>query len=131
MLRSVVLVLTCHLFAGVVLAEQPSDFAHQIAPILRKHCVECHGGKEAKGGFSLNTRDLILECEVVVPGKPAESRLIDLVKSTDRDEQMPPKDRPRLTAEELARLQQWVENGLPWDATFTFADSRYEPPLNP
>lgn len=48
---------------------QPFDFAHEIAPILRKHCVECHGGDEAKGGFSVNTRELFLEGGAAVPGE--------------------------------------------------------------
>ena len=37
------------------------DFAHEIVPILKEHCIECHGGEESKGGFSINTRRLFLE----------------------------------------------------------------------
>ena len=32
------------------------DFSHQIVPILREHCSECHTGDKKKGGFSLNDR---------------------------------------------------------------------------
>ena len=34
----------------------PPDFAHDIAPILRDHCGQCHIGKTKKGGLSFNTR---------------------------------------------------------------------------
>ena len=57
------------------------DFPHSIVPILKAHCVECHGGHRHEGDFSLNTRESVLKAEAVVPGKSAESRLIDTVVS--------------------------------------------------
>ena len=109
----------------------PLDFAHDVVPVLKKHCIACHGGEESKGGFSLNTRALVLESETVAPGKPADSRLVELITSTDADEQMPPKDKPRLSAAEIAVLERWVAESLPWEAGFAFAAARYEPPLRP
>lgn len=107
------------------------DFAHDVAPVLKKHCVACHGGKETKGGFSMNTRELLLEAEAAVPRQAGKSRMIELIESRNPDEQMPPKDRPRLAAAEIAALRRWIDQGLPWEAGFTFAESRYEPPLRP
>src|SRR5438552_2388705 len=75
--------------------DRPVDFAHDVVPVLRKHCVACHGGKESKGGFSLNTRALILDAEAAEPGNAQGSWLMELVTSNDPDEQMPPKKRPR------------------------------------
>ena len=37
------------------------DFAHRVVPILRQHCVECHGGRRHEGDFSLNTREALLD----------------------------------------------------------------------
>jgi len=48
----------------------PVDFAHEVVPILKKHCAGCHGGREAKGSFSLNTRKLWLESGFVDPQNP-------------------------------------------------------------
>ena len=110
---------------------QSVDFAHDVVPVLKKHCVECHGGEHSKGGFSLNTRDLILDAEAVVPGKTDESSLIDLITSDDPELQMPPKDRDRLTAKEQAVLVAWVRQGLKWESGFSFAVDSYEPPLKP
>ena len=70
------------------------DFNHQIVPLLRKHCGECHTGDKLKGGFSLNDRAALLHGSengpVVAPGNPEKSLLLELVASPDRDERMPP-----------------------------------------
>lgn len=109
----------------------PIDFAHEVAPILRKHCIECHGGDEAKGGFSLNSREMFLEGGVAAPGEVDDSYFLELITSTDEDLQMPPAEKDRLTAAEIDTLQRWVEEEMPWTAGLTFSDERYEPPLRP
>lgn len=129
----IVLLLTLSFgIAPATAANQPKvDFAHDVVPILRKHCAACHGGNEAKGGFSINTRELILDAAVVEAGNAADSWLMQLVKSADPKAQMPPADRPRLAANEIATLRRWIDGGLAWEAGFTFAKDRYEPPLQP
>lgn len=112
-------------------AKKPVDFAHQVLPILKRHCVACHGGEESEGGFSLNSRELVLDGEAVVAGKPGSSRLIELILSKDSKEQMPPKEKPRLTENEVQVLRSWIEQGVRWEDGFTFATQRYEPPLLP
>ncbi|MEE3077668.1 MAG: c-type cytochrome domain-containing protein, partial [Planctomycetota bacterium] len=62
-----------------------TDFAHEVIPILKKHCVECHGGQQAKGGFSINTRALFLENEAAIPGEPDDSLFLHLVQEEDKD----------------------------------------------
>ncbi|RYD30483.1 MAG: DUF1549 domain-containing protein, partial [Verrucomicrobiaceae bacterium] len=117
----------CPAWAGV-------DFSHQIVPILRKHCADCHTGEKKKGGFSLNDRVALLEGSengpVAVPGKVDGSRLLEVVLSTDPDEQMPPKG-ARLTTNETELLKAWIADGLPWEDGFTFSKPSYEPPLRP
>lgn len=111
---------------------QEIDFAHEIVPILRQHCVPCHGGREAKGSFSLNTRELILQSGYVEAGQPSASHLLDLVLSADQDTQMPPADKPRVGAAEVEKIQRWIASGLPWEDGFSFAGAlTYEPPLLP
>lgn len=107
------------------------DFAHDVVPILRQHCVKCHGGSEAKGGFSINSRDLFLEGDAAQPGAAADSHFLDLIRSTDSESQMPPKDQPRVPPDQQATLSKWVNAGMPWTAGFTFAPRSYEPPLQP
>lgn len=105
------------------------DFAHQVVPILTAHCAECHSGFRAEGGFSINSRELIIEADMATPGDAADSYLLELVKSKDPDNQMPPRDKPRVTDEQIAVLEKWINQGLKWEPGFTFADDVYEPPL--
>lgn len=110
------------------------DFSHQIVPILREHCAECHAGDKKKGGFSFNDRESLMEGgedgAVVVSGKSAESSMIKAILSADPDEQMPPKGK-RVPAEQIALLKQWVDEGLAWEEGFAFKKPAYEPPLKP
>ena len=87
---------------------QAIDFSHEVVPILRTHCVQCHGGREAKGSFSLNTRPLLVESGHIDLENAAKSRIIELVQSTDEDDQMPPKEKPRLKPEEIKILEKWI-----------------------
>ncbi len=66
------------------------DFVHQIVPILKQHCIDCHGGDKAKGGFSINTRLLFLDDDTAKPGDAAASYFLELIEGTDPEVQMPP-----------------------------------------
>ncbi len=108
------------------------DFVHQVVPILKEHCTECHGGSEAEGGFSLNTRDLFLDEEdTAEPGDAANSYFLQLIEDTDPDYQMPPEDKPRVPKDQIALLKAWVDEGMKWEPGFTFGEPTYEPPLKP
>ena len=115
-------------------AAEPVDFSHQIVPILRQHCAECHTGDKKKGGFSMNTRASFIaggqDGKTVEIGNAATSKLIERVLSTDPNAQMPPKG-PRLSAEKVAVLKAWIDGGLLWDEGFAFKKQAYEPPLKP
>ncbi len=125
------------LWAGFLLVAAQSasqaapDFSHDIVPILKKHCVACHGGKEAKGGFSLNHRSLFLESEAAKPGNVEQSYFLELIESDDPELQMPPKGKERLTPEEIETLKQWVASGMLWQQGFSFSEKTYELPLEP
>ena len=107
------------------------DFAHQIVPILKQHCVECHGGKKAKGGFSINTRRLFLEDEAAIPGNALESYFLELIEDPDPEYRMPQDDNPPVPEEEVAFLKRWIDQGMSWEPGFTFGEPAYEPPLQP
>ena len=122
------------LFLTALPAAAAVDFAHDIVPILKQHCAECHLGSKKKGGLSMNTRaDLLAGSEngkIVEPGKPDDALMLKLLTSTDTDEQMPPKGE-RVPAEKIAVLRAWIAEGLPWQEGFTFGASGWEPPLKP
>jgi len=109
------------------------DFAHEVIPILEKHCVECHGGEESKGGLSMNTRALLLDADVLEVGEPNDSLLIEVLTDPDPDFRMPPpeKNKQALNTAEIDVLKRWIAEGLVWTEGFTFAEDRYQPPLKP
>jgi hypothetical protein len=110
------------------------DFNHEIVPLIRKHCAECHTGDKLKGGFSMNDRAALLHGSengaVVQPGKPGESLLLEVVTTDDEDLRMPPKGKG-LSPEEAALLKQWIAEDLPWESGFAFKAPAYEPSLKP
>jgi len=116
------------------------DFAHDIAPILREHCVKCHTGEKKQGGFSLNTRAELLaggeNGPVVVlvkdgSGKSGASEMIRRLTTDDADLHMPPAPEKPVPAAKVALLKTWIDQGLPWDEGFAFVRPSYEPPLRP
>jgi hypothetical protein len=110
------------------------DFAHQVVPVLKEHCAKCHMEDKRKGGFSMNTRESLIEGSengaVVEPGKAHASLLVESILSDDKTERMPPKG-PRMPAGQVEILKQWIDAGMPWEPGFTFGKPSYEPPLKP
>lgn len=110
------------------------DFSHQVVPILKTHCAECHMGDKKKGGFSMNTREALMEGsengKVLTEGKGADSLMVKLVLSHDPDDQMPPKGE-RLKEAEVTVLRAWIDGGAKWTEGFAFKKPAYEPPLKP
>jgi hypothetical protein len=43
------------------LVQAEVDFAHQVVPVLKEHCAKCHMDTAKKGGFSMNTRESLVE----------------------------------------------------------------------
>jgi hypothetical protein len=124
----------CCAIAPAAPAAEPIDFAHDIVPILRQHCGQCHTGDKKKGGLSLNNRAAVLaggeSGPAVVPGKSGGSELLRRVLSRDKDEQMPPEG-ARLSEKETSLLKRWIDGNLPWQEGFAFRSAAYEPPLKP
>ncbi|MGI9242536.1 MAG: DUF1549 domain-containing protein [Verrucomicrobiales bacterium] len=116
------------LIAGTACAE--IDFAHEVLPILNAHCIECHSNGKYKGGFSLDTREAVLESEAVIVGNAEESHLAKLLVAADPDDRMPQRA-DALTAEQVTVLRRWIDEGVAWEPGFTFREKTWTPPLAP
>ncbi len=95
-------------------AEREQRFVNEVLPILQRRCFECHSHEtKIKGGLALDSRTGWQiggdTGPAVLAGKPEESLLIQAVRYTDADLQMPPKG--RLPEEEQRALETWVAEG--------------------
>src|SRR6516164_7427496 len=106
------------------------DFAHDVVPLLKARCAECHTAGKYKGSFSLDTREDVLKAKAVVPGKSSASELINRVTSTDQDVRMPAKGEP-LTAKQIELLKAWIDEGFTWEEGFSFRSGTYVARLKP
>jgi mono/diheme cytochrome c family protein len=96
------------------------DFAKDVVPILQGSCISCHANGLSKGGFRLDTRELMLKGgdsgePAIVPGHAADSPLIQLVNETDPTVVMPKKG-AHLKPAQIAILRDWIDQGAVWPA---------------
>ncbi len=125
------------LCAGTIFSAAPKsalDFNRDIRPILARNCFSCHGQDEAhrEAGLRLDLRDaatkkLDSDATAIVPGKPDDSELVKRIVTTDDSLKMPPTDSGRaLSADQIAKLRTWVEQGAPYARHWSF-----EKPVRP
>lgn len=86
-------------------------FEKHIRPIFKTHCFQCHGEDgQVKGGLDVRLTRFILKGgksgAVIVPGKAAESHLLELIKDGDM-----PKGKAKLKDSEIATIEQWIAQG--------------------
>ncbi|MEY3457379.1 MAG: hypothetical protein RL215_536, partial [Planctomycetota bacterium] len=102
--------------ASVLASPRPAadDFwTQKVAPILQQHCYSCHGPDSQESGLRLDTLAGLNAGghagPAVIPGQPSESLLLVAVRRIDSSLQMPPEG--RLTSDEIAILEQWIQQG--------------------
>src|SRR3954465_11758226 len=101
-------------FAVMVVTATAADtltFNRDIRPILSENCFQCHGPDKNRreADLRLDVREVAIEAEAIVPGKPGESEMIRGIFETDEDERMPPlKSNRTLTAAQKQTLKRWV-----------------------
>lgn len=99
------------------------DFEKQVLPILERSCFECHSSKlkKPKGGIRLDDLEAIREKSrsdnLVLPHKASKSTLVKSISLKPGDDDlMPPKDGKPLSAEEIALIRRWVDEGANFGA---------------
>src|SRR6185437_4822954 len=98
---------------------EPAGFSKDIAPILAKKCVACHGPEKSKGHFRLDTFDFLMKggeskSASVVPGQPEQSELFRRLTAKDEDDRMPQKEGP-LPSEQISLIESWIMEGAKFD----------------
>ncbi|WP_395737305.1 DUF1553 domain-containing protein [Prosthecobacter sp.] len=91
-------------------------FEAKVLPLLQRQCYECHSHeKKIKGGLALDLKSGWQtggdNGPAIIPGDLARSHLIEAVRYTNPEMEMPPKG--RMSPAEIEILEQWVSMGAP------------------
>jgi hypothetical protein len=121
-------------------ANRTVDFVKDIQPILSEHCYSCHGPDKQKSDLRWDIKSSVFKTgehgPILVPGKSAASRVIQLVSGLDPETVMPPKGE-RLTSAQIGLFRAWIDQGAPWpeDAGAKASDKRdhwaFKAPVRP
>src|SRR5262245_25530321 len=104
-------------------AKGPVSFINDVAPIFKENCFACHDAKKRKGKLDMTTFDALRkggehqdEFPILVPGKPDDSYLVQLLKLNTARRMPPPKESPEpLAKDKIAIIEQWVREGAKSD----------------
>ncbi|MFO0940680.1 MAG: c-type cytochrome domain-containing protein [Pirellulales bacterium] len=98
----------------------------EVKEILRGRCVDCHGSAASSTEFDVLDAKSLIEGDVVKPGKPEESKLLNVLVSEDEETRMP-QDQPALSSSEVDKIRKWISEGasaFPADVTPPKEDQR-------
>src|ERR1043166_736790 len=115
---------------AAVRADEFEFFEKKIRPVLIERCYPCHSvaAEKLKGELLLDSRDGMLKGgesgkPAIIPGKAEASRLIEAIRYTNPDLQMPPPKKGKLTSEQIADFAAWVNSGAPDPRTNSTAEA--------
>ena len=105
---------------------QPQELRYDrdIRPILSDNCFRCHGPelKSRKAKLRLDVREVALEKEAFVPGKPDESEMIRRLVTTNEDDHMPPAIMHKtVTPAQIDLLRRWIADGAKYEPHWSYA----------
>jgi len=94
------------------------NFQRDILPLLREHCIDCHGPDEAKSKLRLDSPLNALRGgnsgeRVIFPGNSAQSYLIERITSKVPKKRMPP-DADALQDSQVKLLRSWIDGATHW-----------------
>lgn len=117
--------------------DTPVNFNDDIKPILRQHCLKCHGDDKQEAGINLQGYESLLKGGsggvVVEAGRSSQSALFQAITNEDAELRMPPNS-PPLSEEKVALIQKWIDTGLRQASTSKSMvkgrDLRFTPAVN-
>ncbi len=94
--------------------QESPEYNRDVRPILMDACLTCHGPDSAsrKADLRLDQRDAAVDMGAIVPGKPAESAMIQRILSDDPEQIMPPPAMKKTLSEKQKQiLADWIQGG--------------------
>ncbi len=116
---------------------QAADFKRDIAPILKKHCYECHSdqAKKSKNGYVFDNLETlagdIRPGGMIDPGRPEESEFMRLLTAPPGDKRRMPPDGDGLSDKEIKLVREWIKEGANLEKKSTTKPSGLPPKKDP
>lgn len=97
-------------------AAKAVSYYKDIRPIFQQACQGCHQPAKPLGGYVMTTHAQLLkagksEAPGIVPGKPDESKLLELITPVGDDPPAMPKERDGLSETQITLISRWVAEG--------------------
>src|SRR3954465_11809672 len=136
-MRKLTLILPVFLLLAAAPAPDSSSaqgefFEKKIRPLLIENCYKCHSStsEKLKGSLKLDSREAALKGgesgkPAITPGDREKSLLIEAVRYSNPDLQMPP--RKQLSAQQIADLTEWVRIGAPYPTAQAASPTSLQP----
>jgi mono/diheme cytochrome c family protein len=94
-------------------SNQQLFFEDAIAPLLKRHCVDCHEPDTREAKLDVSTAEALLvgseSGPVVTSGSRKRSLLYEMVHSGEM-----PRDAQKLSHDEIELIGQWIDSGMPF-----------------
>jgi mono/diheme cytochrome c family protein len=104
-------------------ATRKVDFAMDLQPLFADRCFDCHGEKKQESGLRLDGREFALKGgdhgPALVPGKSAESLVVQVLAGVHADIAQMPRKKDKLTAEQIGLVRAWIDQGAEWQGGAT------------
>ena len=95
------------------LCVQGVDYIREVKPMIRDHCLRCHGPLKAKARLRLDTLAFALKGgengPALVAGNVGKSLMVQKITSKKEEERMPPEGKP-LSEKQIEILKNWIGN---------------------
>lgn len=105
-------------WAAIVSAAAPVDFVKEIQPIFSSRCYDCHGAAKQESALRLDSRENAFKGgyhgPAIVPSDSAKSVLYQVITASHKELDPMPKKGERLSAEQVALIKSWIDQGAVW-----------------
>ena len=127
-MRRLLVLIACGGLLPRVSVGEEVDYVAQVKPVLVARCYACHSALRKKSGLRLDTAAALVEGgdsgPAIVPGKAGESLVVDLITGASGMRMPPEEEGAALTAEQIALIKKWIDEGAHAPAETPLPDPR-------
>ena len=99
---------------SVVIPNSNVSYSKYIQPVLNVKCINCHGVSSTDGGVNLTSwSNTTADANVVFPGYPDNSSLVNVIQGRAGFPPMPPLGSPyaSMNANQVQGVRTWIKEG--------------------